>query len=226
MSSVEMLLDAIRTRDVAGVRALLDGEPELVHARGSNGESPVMTAIYAGTGIILAMLVARGAEVDVLAAAALGSVEQIDARLRADPGAVHATSTDGWTPLHLAAHFGQTDAAALLLRRGADARALARNAMANTPLHAALAGQAGVPLVEMLLAHRADVNGRGAAGATPLHLAASRGSLALVETLLEHGAAPAARMDDGSTAADVAAARGHDAVAERLRRHTPAPAAV
>jgi uncharacterized protein len=226
MASTEMLLDAIRRRDNAAVRTLLDEEPELVLSRGRNGDSPVMMAIYLSAGSILAMLVARGAEVDVFAAAALGSVERLDAALQGDAEQLHAYSHDGWTPLHLAAFFGHRGAVEVLLDRGADIRVRSRNEMTNTPLHAALAGQGVAAVVEVLLARGAEVNARAATGVTPLHLAASRGTLELAEALLDRGATAEARLDDGSTPAEMAAARGHDLVAEVLRRRmsTPAPA--
>jgi uncharacterized protein len=223
MPSIELLLDAIRNRDSDAARALLEAEPALALARGENGDSPVMTAIYHDAGAILAMLVARGAEVDVFAGAALGSVERLAERLEHDPEQVHAFSHDGWTPLHLAAFFGQTAAAELLIARGSDPGARSRNATGNTPLHAALAGHEQPALVHLLLAHGADVNARAALGVTPLHLAASRGNGDLVEALLERGATVDACMDDGTTPAAMAASRGHPEVAGSLQRRAAAP---
>jgi uncharacterized cupin superfamily protein len=46
----------------------------------------------------------------------------------------------GWTPLHLAAHYGQLEVVKLLVARGADVNAVARNGIANRPLGAAEAG--------------------------------------------------------------------------------------
>jgi ankyrin repeat protein len=47
---------------------------------------------------------------------------------------------DGWTPLHLAAHYGQFEIVKLLHHHGADTNALSDNKLANTPIMAAIAG--------------------------------------------------------------------------------------
>ncbi len=82
------------------------------------------------------------------------------------------------------------------------------------PLH--LARSLGV--VELLLAHGADVNATDPQGVTALMVHAGRGGesgLALVESLLEHGADPAAH-SKGSTALTWAARADDLAVVERL----------
>lgn len=48
---------------------------------------------------------------------------------------------EGWTPLHLAAHYGQPEIVKLLLKNGADINAIASNAIGNTPIMAAIAGR-------------------------------------------------------------------------------------
>ena len=91
------------------------------------------------------------------------------------------------------------------------------------PLLAALTGgsaQAGVrELVELLLAHGADVDRRGVNGYAPLHVAAGQGDLAMVDLLMSHGADPnvITTVDDMETPVEVAAAAGHVEVVERLR---------
>jgi uncharacterized protein len=55
-----------------------------------------------------------------------------------------------------------------------------------------------------LVAHGADVNGRGDLGNTPLHQAALNGHTAAVATLLELGADPAMRNELSETALRVA----------------------
>jgi uncharacterized protein len=225
MTLLPQLFGAIRTRDAEAARRLLDPNPGLASARGEGGESPVMMALYHGADEVLSLLIEFGAELDVFAAAAAGRGERPEAILDADPRQLDAFAADGWTALHLAAFFGQTAAAGALLARGADVGAVSRNATANMPLHAALAGRMERRLVELLLAHGADVNARGGAGYTPLHLAASRGDAGLVELLLAHGGRPGSSSDDGRTAADIAGERGYPEVAVLLRQRgggTPA----
>lgn len=125
-------------------------------------------------------------------------------------------TADGWTPLHLAAFHGDAEQVAMLLSTGASPLALSRNTMANTPLHAAIAGAESDLVVRALLAGGASAVLAAGGGATPLHLAASRGNRALCELLLAHGADPRATMDDGKRPDAIAADRGHAAVAAWL----------
>lgn len=96
------------------------------------------------------------------------------------------------TALHEAVLGGHAHCAFLLLSLGADASA--RDRAGNTPLHACAASSAAdvaasLHLAEALLAQREEgcVAAMNGAGATPLHLAASRGKRALVRLLVENG---------------------------------------
>lgn len=215
MNSTTQLIDALQANDDEAALKILHAHPEAARGRGPDGESPVLMAIYRGKSE-LAARIASCAETDVCEAAALGDQERLAALL--DQGAsIGARSFDGWTPLHLAAFFGQPEAVRLLITRGAEVDVLSTNSSANTPLCAALAGKGNGDIVLLLLNAGADVNARAAHGVTPLHLAASRGVEALIRLLLSHGANPAARMDDDTTPASMATARGHEEAAALLR---------
>jgi uncharacterized protein len=213
----EHLFEAIKAGDLGRVRDLLEADPTLVDARTEGGVSAVVVAAYYGRGAIADLLVARGAALDVFAAAALGDVDRLVALIGTDRQLVESRSPDGWTPLHLAAHFGQPAAARALLDAGAEVEARSSNAMANTALHAALAGRHR-DVAELLLGHGADPNARQHGGFTALQAAAQHGDLAMIELLLAHGAEPGLAADDGRTPLAMATAGGHDAAAELLRR--------
>jgi 8-oxo-dGTP pyrophosphatase MutT (NUDIX family) len=213
--ATDALFEAIRTGDLARVAGLLDRDPGLV--RGVAGEStPALVACYHRRPAVLGLLRARGAVLDVFEAAAAGDVTRLAGLLGSAPGLVSAHARDGWTPLHLAAHFDHMPAVALLLALGADPRARSRNALANTPLHAGLAGRAGLEIADALLAAGAEVNAADGGGFTPLHLAASRGELTLVTRLLLRGAETSARTAEGRTPVDLARTGGHETTARFL----------
>ena len=213
------LFEAIRTGNLEAARALIEADPGLASSAGDGGMAPLMIATYMGQTRMVELLLANGATLDIFAAAALGQVDALRALLDMDPTMVSLYSPDGWTALHLAAHFGQTEAARVLIERGASASLRSRNALDNEPLHAACAGQSPHELVTLLLDSGADVNARQHGGFTPLHEAAQNGNAALTELLLVRGANATATTDDGKTAAQLAQEAGHSDLAEQIRRH-------
>ncbi len=214
------LIEAARSGDVDMVNQELGKTSARDTATLGGGLSPVLEALYRGHRAVVERL--RGEwRLDLHEAAALGEVGRLREILQSDSAELGRLSGDGWTPLHLAAFMGQAEAAESLLRAGAEVAALSGNYMANSPLHAALAGAQSFGVVEALMRHGANVNLRAAAGVTPLHLAASRGSDRFVDLLLGAGADPSAATDDGKTAADFAAERGHPDLAHRLRGLMP-----
>src|SRR6267378_7356960 len=131
MGKAPDLIAAVRAKDVRAVERLLAEDPALASARSEAGESAVIAAIYGGATEIADLLIQRGADLDVFAAAAAGSLEALERQLASNPKSAGAFAGDGWTPLHLAAFFGHTGAVRLLLERGADPHAMSRNPTAN-----------------------------------------------------------------------------------------------
>lgn len=221
MDAIEPLLQAVGEDDGEAVRELVREDPGLLQtAKGleRDGPSPILEALYLGASEALEALLEIAPTLGVHEAAALGDAERLRELLEVEPARLSSLSDDGWTPLHLACFFDRPEAVRLLLDRGASVEVTSHNAMANRPLHAALAGGAGREVVEAMLDSGAEVGAQAGGGYTPLHLAASRGSAELVELLLDRGAVPSSRADDGSTPPEIAAERGHPEVAERLRQ--------
>ena len=216
MTSLETLLDAIKRKDVAAVTRALDAEPGLVEARTVGGQTPAIVAIYWRAPEILALLRARGAELDVFEAAAAGDAERVRTLLAANPSLRDAHAPDGWTPLHLAGHFRQTAVIDVLLAHGADVNAVSRNADANAPLHAAAAGGADTTVMRQLVAAGARVNHRQSGGYTSLHEVAAIGNADVARLLLDAGAEADARNTEGRTPGDLAREAGHAALADAL----------
>lgn len=215
MTATDDLFEAITAGDAERVKALVTRDPSLASARNSAGVSALQQARYQSRLDIVDTLVATGHELDVFEAASLGDARRLSALVDADPARATAFSADGFTPLHFAAFFGTREVARLLLERGADPDAVARNPMMVRPLHsAAAAGR--TEIVELLLARAADVNARQQGGWTTLHAAAANGNAPMVRSLLQKGANPGLANDEGKTAADMARAKGYEEVLRLL----------
>jgi len=104
---------------------------------------------------------------EILKAAKSGEVGRIRRLLAADAALIEARDRDGSRPLHWAWR-GQREAAAFLLKAGADVNAQNNNGhWGTTPLHAAAhANEAAV--AALLIEHGADVKARDRNGRTPL----------------------------------------------------------
>ena len=160
---------------------------------------------------------AATANPDIFDCAAAGSLAGVVRCLEAAPAEAKAFSADGFTALHLAAFFNRPEVAALLIERGADVDAVARNPMKVRPLHSAATMRASA-VVAALLAHGADPNALQEQGATVLMSAAASGDAASVTALLAHGADALARGTDGKSALDHARERNRQDVVALLSR--------
>jgi adenosylhomocysteine nucleosidase len=197
------LFDAIAKGDVATVRAVLADDPSRASARNGDGVSAILHAKYHRQETALQALLAMKPALDVFEAAALGDVERLTTLLDEDPARARAFAPDGFTALHLAVFFAQRPAAALLLDRGADPRAVARNAMKVEPLHSAVASTR-CDVVALLLDRGADPDPRQQGGYTALHACVKRGDFEMVGLLLDHAADITVKTDEGQTALDLA----------------------
>jgi uncharacterized protein len=211
------IVEAAKAGDLAAVQRLLSEDQSRAASRLESGETPLMAAVYRGhTSVVDALvqvLEAQGHPLDIFAAAALGRDDALKAAVTL--GTVNSYSYDGWTPLHLAAFFGRLAAAERLLVAGADPRAVSRNALRNTPLHAATAG-GHTDVALLLVRNGADVHVADSGGHTPLHIAAEAGLVPVVEVLLGRGADPHAVDAEDRTPLSRAAAKNHAAVIDAI----------
>jgi ankyrin repeat protein len=212
------LIEAAKAGDAAAVERLLLGDPSLALHVEPSGETATMAALYRGHRKLaedLADAVGEaGGSLDAFAASALDRIEALEVAL-GTAGAATGHAYDGWTPLHLAAFFGSRRSVGCLLDAGAAISAVSRNALANTPLHAAVAGgHADVAL--LLISRGADVNAADAGGHTAMHIAAEGGHVTVVQALLERGADPHAVDKEDKTPLSRAAARNHNAVIDLI----------
>jgi ankyrin repeat protein len=197
---------------------MVSADPTLIEARGRTGESAILTAVYHRQKEIVNLLVARGVTMTVFEACAAGEVERVERLIASDRSAINGFSADGWTPLHLAAFFGHTQLAELLLAHDADVAARSRNANGNTPLHAALAGNHKM-VAGLLVGRGGDVNAADAGGWRPLHLAAANNNLDAIKALIAQGADVLAGNGEGRSPLSLAQEKNHREAAAFLRRH-------
>ncbi len=94
---------------------------------------------------------------------------------------------DGWTPLHLAAHYGHLPLVRLLVERGADVEAVSRNSIGNTPLSAAAFGSR-FDVVNYLVDRGAQIDAPNRHGKTALDRARETGRRNMAQLLQRRGA--------------------------------------
>lgn len=210
-------ISLVRRGATTEIAEYVKDDPLIARSRDAQGVSALLWAVYSGQTVVRDFLLSGLESIDVHEAAAVGDLARLNALLSAEPSLIGSLSSDGWTPLHLAAAFGGANAVALLLSHGADVHAYSKTAMRNQPLHAALALSNSTDPIALLLKHGANVNARQMGGYTPLHQAASAGKTVAVEMLLAAGADTSLRCDQGKTAADYAEAKGHTELAARLQ---------
>jgi ankyrin repeat protein len=233
-STVDQIIAASVSGNLQEVSALLDAEPDLVNATNMFGSSAIHAAHYSGHPGIVNLLFARGRVLDVFLAAELGMANELRIQLDRESSLAAQFGASGATALHGACYWGSVAAARVLLERGADVNAFTRDSFLRiAPIGCAVATpnvpnpsddeSVVVALVELLLAHGANVNAQRRDGMTALHAAAYRGHLKVIETLLKAGADSRIRAHadsgahSGETPLDTAVAQGQDAAAAALR---------
>ncbi|KAF7203969.1 transcript variant X38 [Nothobranchius furzeri] len=125
-------------------------------------------------------------------------------------------SQSGFTPLHIAAHYGNINVATLLLNRGAAVDFKARNDI--TPLHVA-SKRGNTNMVRLLLERGAKIDARTKDGLTPLHCGARSGHEQVVEMLLNRGAPILSKTKNGLSPLHMATQGDHLNCVQLLLHH-------
>ena len=193
--------------------------------RESDGGTPLMYASQNGHPACVEALLAYGAEVNAQQAegsAALhyasrhGHDECLSLLLAADGcDADLARTTDGVTPLMVAANFGNAECLEQLVRAKADP---ARRSAARLSAMDLACRHGHAAVVRALLRAKApfEESVQELGGTCPLHVAAAGGHVACVRELCAAGAQPGKARVDGSTPLHYAAVSGHAEVVRLL----------
>jgi ankyrin repeat protein len=222
------VLDAASSGDIESVRTRLSSDSQTLSLRDATGYSSLYHAAEAGHSEVAAVLLAAGADPNdftgnngwgyspLLIAARNGHADVVELLLEHGADA-NAKSQSEDNALCLAASNGHLKVAAALLAHGADVNKKG-GSLAGAPLdEAAYSGDKA--MVELLIAHKADLNVRDQYGFTPLHMAAYHGHADIVDILLAAGAEINAKDKDGNTPLWQAKSRGQNDTANLLRQH-------
>lgn len=235
--------NAVLAFDAERVKFLL-AKGANVNRLDDNGYAPLHTAARSRNSDLVELLLRHKADPDLpdgdgmtplVHAIMRNHVPSIEALLKAGAD-IERPTRQGYTPLEVAIGEDQLFAARALIDGGADVNA-ANGATKVTPLmlvasqlskqaratHLA-AGLTPIDIAEALIARGADVNGRSAAGVTPLMVAAGHNNPPMIGLLLGKGADPALKNNAGKTALDVArAARNEVAISALQLLAVPPP---
>jgi ankyrin repeat protein len=177
------------TGDHADMITLLVRAGADVHVIERTGDSALRTAAMWQNRQCAQRLVDAGASWDIFAASALNEVGVVKQLIARDPSIVNSRDGSAQTPLHLAATFGATAVAELLLSRGAKVDAVDWGYGGSTPLYRAVQNyRPGI--VEVLVRYKArlDIKGSDNSGQrTPLELAREKGYADIVSVLEKAG---------------------------------------
>ncbi|XP_071061854.1 ankyrin-3-like isoform X19 [Pseudochaenichthys georgianus] len=129
---------------------------------------------------------------------------------------VNRTTESGFTPLHIAAHYGNINVATLLLNRGAAVDFMARNDI--IPLHVA-SKRGNSNMLKLLLDRGSKIDAKTKDGLTPLHCGARSGHEQIVEILLDRGAPFLSKTKNGLSPLHMATQGDHLNCVQLLLQH-------
>ncbi|MCD4786254.1 MAG: ankyrin repeat domain-containing protein [Candidatus Eremiobacteraeota bacterium] len=157
---LDSLIYAIRLKNLASIKKIIDKNPGMVEVKGGDGRTVLSEAVSWNRKDVIELLISRGVD-------------------------VNSATNSGWTPLHSAlSSNGRKDMAEFLISKGADV-----NGELNgwTHLHRAV-NRGDNDIVKFLLRSGASVNARNKDNHTPLYYAMKKGRKDIIKLLREHGA--------------------------------------
>ncbi len=164
---------------------------------------------FYGFSLLAQTYLEMGAEIDPFSwphtnplhvAASRSSLSVLEVVLASHPS-LDTVNQEGMTPLHIAAFYGNVEAAKMLLDAGSDANAVCPKSR-ETALHIAVRSGHGT-VVALLLDQGADIDAKNRAFETAMSIALQHKMHAIAQTLEQCGAARSNPLPMGTSAADV-----------------------
>jgi ankyrin repeat protein len=191
LAFAEPIHDAARKGDVKKLKELLQADPKLVSAKDNDGDTPLHVAALHGQLAAAQFLIGAGADVN--------AKNNYPPFLPDDLNQVYSSSNHQDPVILLQVQSAHRTRE--LNSQGVDTRELKNG---YTPLDLAEFANNHNKLVQLLVAHGANVNAQSDSGATPLFWAVMRDEKDDVKFLLDHGANPNLADAYGDTILDCA----------------------
>ena len=214
---ISLWQEKLQSRDEDVLIVLMQNNPGILNEKDTSGASYFSMLGYYRLSKARDAATYLKHDFDLYEAILTGQKELVKAILKKDETLLNSYSPDGFTPVALAAYFGKSEIAGILLEMGADPGIPASNPSKVNALHAAVA-QNDLDLAKKILEKGIDVNSTQMQGVTALHSAAHRGSKEMVELLLEFGADKRQTTENGESAADFARKDSHENILPLLEQ--------
>lgn len=184
----------IQSGNLDAIKELLDRNPELVHAKDSEGDSTLTQAVVFRNIEMARYLTENGVNINgsnqrgltSLHWAAIRAGSEMTKLLIRNGAQINICDYENQTPLHKAGASGNTEAAGVLVEEGADLEI--RDAYGRTPLLVTARERGNIDVIRILIEGGADINAKDNFNDTPLTLAAWRGYENMADLLIEKGA--------------------------------------
>ena len=188
--------EVVNKGDLATLKKLVSASPSIVREKSDDGSELLHAAAYRGHEHVADYLVSMGA--DVNAENAKGTrplhwaAEQghigVAACLIKHRALVDVSGSQSWTPLELAVLRGRVKMVDLLLMSGANANRAGTGTFRQAPPLFFAARHGNIPVAEVLVSHKAEVDSTDNFGVTPLHEAVAMGQWQFARYLTDKGA--------------------------------------
>src|SRR5262249_6046592 len=135
----DKFFEAIKNGESSRIAEMIEREPSIVNSKNKSGATGILFALYSGRPDVADLIAKKKPRLDIFEAACLGQLSSVEMLVKQNPETSSEYSAEGFTALQLAAYVGKGAVVDLLLSKGADVNAVARNPTQYTALTGAVA---------------------------------------------------------------------------------------